>query len=124
MVGSDVTTEPAVIDKRKVERQANHHQVANVQSEELAQVTTQPDVQRAPVADTQPKQGELAPDAPSDNKVPVTVGGSEKGGAFVSPEIERQLESVNDQGKVVDDSQRSEAVRASWITARRSFFQP
>ncbi len=42
---------------------------------------------------------------------------------FVSPEIERQLEKVNDQGKVVDDSQSRDAVTASWILARKSFYQ-
>jgi len=44
-------------------------------------------------------------------------------GKFVSPEIERQLENVNHQGKVLSDSQRSEAVRSSWILARKSFYQ-
>ena len=42
---------------------------------------------------------------------------------FVSPEIERQLENVDDQGKVVDRSQGRDAVTASWILARKSFYQ-
>ena len=44
-------------------------------------------------------------------------------GAFVSPEIERQLENVDYQGKVADTSQRRDAVTASWILARKSFYQ-
>jgi len=59
---------------------------------------------------------------------------------FVSPEIERQLGNVDDQGKVVDESSRQlenvddqgkvvdesssrDGVIASWILARRSFYQ-
>jgi len=42
---------------------------------------------------------------------------------FVSPEIERQLENVDDQGKVVDESSSRDGVIASWILARRSFYQ-
>ena len=43
--------------------------------------------------------------------------------AFVPPEIEKQLESVDDQGKVLSDAQRSAAVKANWITARKFFYQ-
>jgi tetratricopeptide (TPR) repeat protein len=42
---------------------------------------------------------------------------------FVSPEIERQLENVDDRGKVVDESSSRDGVIASWILARRSFYQ-
>jgi tetratricopeptide (TPR) repeat protein len=42
---------------------------------------------------------------------------------FVSPEIERQLENVDDQGKVVDESSSRDEVTASWILARKSFYQ-
>jgi len=42
---------------------------------------------------------------------------------FVSPEIERQLENVDDQGKVVDESSSRNQVTASWILARKSFYQ-
>jgi len=42
---------------------------------------------------------------------------------FVSPEIERQLENVDDQGKMVDESSSRDGVIASWILARRSFYQ-
>ena len=100
--------EPVVMD-----RQAQVNAQSNEQSHE----------QRAPAATTQPKQSESAADVPGGNLASATVSDSDIGGAFVSPEIERQLENVNDQGKVVDDTQRSEAVRASWITARRSFYQ-
>jgi len=42
---------------------------------------------------------------------------------FVSPEIERQLENVDDQGKAVDESLSRDEVTASWILARKSFYQ-
>jgi len=42
---------------------------------------------------------------------------------FVSPEIERQLDNVDDQGQVVDALQSNDIVKANWITARKSFYQ-
>jgi len=100
--------------------------VMDQQTQVKAQSNEQSHEQRTPAATIQPKQSELAADVSGSNaaSAPVaTVNDSDIGGAFVSPEIERQLENVNDQGKVVDDTQRNEAVRASWITARRSFYQ-
>lgn len=44
-------------------------------------------------------------------------------GKFVSAEVERQLSNVDEHGKVIDASQTSEAVKKSWITARKSFYQ-
>ena len=42
---------------------------------------------------------------------------------FVSAEIEKQLDNVDDQGKVIDPALASEEVRKNWITARKSFYQ-
>ena len=42
---------------------------------------------------------------------------------FVSAEIEKQLDNVDDQGKVIDPALASEEVRRNWITARKSFYQ-
>jgi tetratricopeptide (TPR) repeat protein len=120
MVGSDAAVEPTVDDKRTMGHTAINRQATNPQSERQAQVNAQPNERRVPVVAMQLKRDEIVSDG---NKLPATVNDRDLGGAFVSPEIERQLENVNDQGKVVDDTQRSEAVRASWITARRSFYQ-
>ncbi|MFV2003783.1 MAG: tetratricopeptide repeat protein, partial [Gammaproteobacteria bacterium] len=43
--------------------------------------------------------------------------------AFVSSEIEKQLENVDEQGRVIDEPQNGDAVKADWITARKSFYQ-
>ena len=42
---------------------------------------------------------------------------------FVSPEVEKQLNTVNDHGKVVSGSQQSSEVKENWITARKAFYQ-
>ena len=42
---------------------------------------------------------------------------------FVSAEIEKQLDNVDGQGKVIDPALASEEVRKNWITARKSFYQ-
>jgi len=121
VIGSDVT-ETAVVDQYTTGQPAINRHATDAQSGRQTQVNEQ----QAPVVAMQSTQRELVSDVPGGSKAsaPVaTVNGSDIEGTFVSPEIERQLENVNDQGKVVDDSQRSEAVRASWITARRSFYQ-
>jgi tetratricopeptide (TPR) repeat protein len=43
--------------------------------------------------------------------------------AFVSSKIEKQLNNVDQHGRVINRSLQSDAVRAAWITARKSFYQ-
>jgi len=45
------------------------------------------------------------------------------GAVFVPHEIEQQLNKVDDKGQVIDEPAQSENVRATWITARKSFYQ-
>lgn len=45
------------------------------------------------------------------------------GDVFVPQEIEQQLNKVDDKGNVITESAQSDNVRASWITARKSFYQ-
>ena len=42
---------------------------------------------------------------------------------FVSAEIEKQLDNVDQQGKVIDPALASDEVRKNWVTARKSFYQ-
>jgi len=42
---------------------------------------------------------------------------------FVPVEIEKQLNNVDEQGKVIDPALASEEVRKNWVTARKSFYQ-
>ncbi|MBE9560721.1 MAG: hypothetical protein IMF15_08020 [Proteobacteria bacterium] len=42
---------------------------------------------------------------------------------FVSTQVEKQLDNVDVQGKVIDKSLQAGTVRESWVTARKSFYQ-
>jgi tetratricopeptide (TPR) repeat protein len=42
---------------------------------------------------------------------------------FVPVEVEKQLENVDNQGKVIDPSQQAGNVKDIWVTARKSFYQ-
>jgi tetratricopeptide (TPR) repeat protein len=42
---------------------------------------------------------------------------------FVSNEIEKQLDNVDNSGRLIDDSQQGDPIRTSWIAARKSFYQ-
>jgi tetratricopeptide (TPR) repeat protein len=49
--------------------------------------------------------------------------GSDKNEKFVSAEVEKRLNNVDGKGRVIDPSQKSNSVKDSWITARKSFYQ-
>lgn len=49
--------------------------------------------------------------------------GAGHSGAFVSAELEKQLNNVDEQGRVVKESKPADVVRESWIAARKSFYQ-
>ncbi len=42
---------------------------------------------------------------------------------FVSAEVEKQLNNVDEHGEVINESQPGDAIKANWITARKSFYQ-
>lgn len=93
-------------------------------SDQAKQSVRQPVRQRAAPALPIP-QGEMA-----QNNVPSAAVSSrsaaERSNAqdkFVSTELEQQLDNVDGQGKVINKSMRSDAIRTSWVTARKSFYQ-
>lgn len=49
-----------------------------------------------------------------------TAAASDK---FIPAEVARQLDNVDEHGKVIDESQQYDTVRSLWITARKSFYQ-
>jgi len=57
------------------------------------------------------------------NNAPAASAKSASAENFISAEAARQLDNVDDQGKVVDATQQYDAVRSLWITARKSFYQ-
>jgi len=44
-------------------------------------------------------------------------------GKFVSPQVEQQLNNVDKNGKVINPTLKGYAIRESWVTARKSFYQ-
>ena len=42
---------------------------------------------------------------------------------FVSPQVERQLNNVDKNGKVINPALKGYAIRESWVIARKSFYQ-
>lgn len=57
------------------------------------------------------------------NNAPAASAKSAPAENFISAEAARQLDNVDDQGKVVNATQEYDAVRSLWITARKSFYQ-
>ena len=42
---------------------------------------------------------------------------------FVSPQLEQQLNNVDKNGKLISPALKGDAIRRSWVTARKSFYQ-
>ena len=104
-----------------------------VNIQQLSVNTSQESAQQAPADVIEPKVDETLIDSQDSktlnevqsvaSQAAVAMMDSDVKETFVSPEIERQLKNVDDQGKVLDESQRSGVVRTNWITARKSFYQ-
>ncbi len=88
-------------------------------------------VNEAALADSRQSTTVNKTQAASDNadvavsSAPAAMAMTQRGteGAFVSAEVAKQLDNVDDHGEVIDASQPSGAVRENWITARKSFYQ-
>jgi len=73
------------------------------------------------MSDAQPAQSSVDSSAQQDTQSEVVVKESRE--VFVSPDIEKQLNQVDDAGKAVSEPQQSNDVRQTWITARKAFYQ-
>ena len=54
---------------------------------------------------------------------PVVTGAADTQDKFISTVVEKQLENVDKNGQVINESLQGDTVRQSWITARKSFYQ-
>jgi len=76
-----------------------------VAQRQVAEVSSQPVISEAPVRPVQP-----AVEAKPVDK-------------FVPAHVERQLNNVDKNGKVIDPALKGYAIRESWVMARKSFYQ-
>ena len=68
-------------------------------------------------------EADREPAAKTDVSAEVTSQAAPTAGNFISPEIEQQLNNVDKNGKVINPALKTDAIRDSWITARKSFYQ-
>ena len=103
---------------RNVEQQAIVQQPVNISDSHNQQPVKQSSMT---VSDTEAdiKDAEVTANAPISPPAALNAAGEK----FISPEVEKQLSNVDEQGKVIDPSQASISVKESWVTARKSFYQ-
>jgi len=106
--------------------------VASIEPETLAESEAQavaPSVvEPEPVAENQtpavqPAAQSTAVKTPLEVPSNVTVSAAPKMDKFVSPKVEQQLNNVDKNGKVINKALKTYAIRDSWVTARKSFYQ-
>ena len=72
----------------------------------------------------QNKAPALAPASPSPSAPALAAAGmADTQDEFVSTEVAQQLDNVDKHGNVINRSLQGDAVRESWVTARKSFYQ-
>jgi len=102
---------------------------------EVAAASIEPETQAepasAPVADAEPEAATMTASREQAVKNAtllqtasrVETATLDRADNFVSPKIEQQLNNVDKNGKVINQAIKTYAIRDSWITARKSFYQ-
>ena len=128
----DVSTQDVSTQDRALQGIATHAtgsqgeiQTAPVQADMMPQAAEQPAVEQRSDELAAQAQSEAVPagqQADQQHSV-ANMNTANVSGEFVSPEIEKQLDNVDQSGRVIDQSEKMTVVRDTWITARKSFYQ-
>ena len=106
-----IEPQPVSMSYSQNQRQVKHDSTAPVESDAEKNYANQPVIASNNVVLRQYQEKNTTNKAQSTKDI------------FVSAEVEKQLNTVNDHGKVVSGSQRSDEVKENWITARKAFYQ-
>ena len=108
--------QPVSISYSHNQMRVKQNSAGDIQAERLPQTNVA-------AVSNQPRQ--FAEPAPAIRPAPGQAPTAENNAAdkFVSTEVEQQLDNVDERGKVIDKSLQGDAVRESWVTARKSFYQ-
>ncbi len=115
--GSSITTPPVSISYSHNQKQVRRNSAGEVESQSEMQPAE-------PVAKQMVEQGRVAVSQSISAAAPSAAAGmAEKQDKFVSTEVARQLNNVDQRGEVINESLSSGDIRENWIKARKSFYQ-
>lgn len=135
-VTKDITQQPVSISYSHNQMRVKQNSLGQIESQpeiaapgEVKTAGAEPATQAAPVAES-----ERAPtiDEPATNNAePLLIDPFSRVVAtrepvadkFVSPKVEQQLNNVDKNGRVINKALQGVAIRDSWVTARKSFYQ-
>lgn len=128
LTGRNIEQPPVSISYSHNSSQVEQNSAGTVEAEKIAQQAAM-----ANVASNEPSQNKDASlqdrqraTTRSDTQLATNaLASNDTKEVFVSPDIEKQLSKVDEGSLITDKSQKSsaEAVRETWITARKSFYQ-
>ena len=107
-----IKQQPVSISYSHNQMRVKQNSAGDIQAERLAQVN---------MAAASEQPGRIAEPAPAVRQAETAVNTVPD--KFVSTQVEKQLDNVDVQGKVIDKSLQTDTVRESWVTARKSFYQ-
>jgi len=117
------TIKESDIEQRPVSISYSHNNMRVIQSSDGEMKTTRVEVlleetvtEEKVAAEQSQQRIDASSSKVSAKKAPATPE------AFVSVEVEEQLDNLDEQGKVID-ALKNETLRESWIVARKSFYQ-
>jgi tetratricopeptide (TPR) repeat protein len=108
------------------------HNNNRVEQNSVAPAAKKPMPDASDVADSQPIQNSVDSQSVSQGQKTASmtqpdtlnaVAVNEAREVFVSPDLEKQLDQVDGSGKVIVESQQTNSVRDTWVTARKAYYQ-
>jgi len=135
-VTKDIAQQPVSISYSHNQMRVKQNSVGQIESQpepraqaEVRTARVEPSTQVEPVAKTEPaptineraaKNGASSLRETPSQAVAARVQVTDK---FISPKVEQQLNNVDKNGKVINKTLQGAAIRNSWVTARKSFYQ-
>ena len=108
------------------------HNNNRVEQNSVAPAANKPMPDASDVADSQPIQNSVDSQSVSQGQKTASmtqpdtlnaVAVNETREVFASPDLEKQLDQVDGSGKVIVESQQTNSVRDTWVTARKAYYQ-
>lgn len=113
----NIAQQPVSISYGQNQMRVKQNSAGDIQTESFSRAS----VAQTDEAMVSNQPSRVAEPAPA-NRQAVTAGNNASD-KFISTEVAQQLDNVDNSGNVIKKSLQGDAVRESWVTARKSFYQ-
>ncbi len=135
-ITKDIAQQPVSISYSHNQMRVKQNSVGQIESQpespaqtEVKTASVEPSIQAEPAAKPEPAPIVSQPAAKNDASLlretpsQVVTARVQVADNFISPKVEQQLNNVDKNGRVINKALQGSAIRDSWVTARKSFYQ-